>query len=450
MIVSVFNKIQNLKLKTLRNKFYFYSMRIITIVLLFFSISFLSGQDTLRVMHYNLLYYGESTGFCNWNNNNPDQKDAWLRTVVSYVKPDIFTVNEISRQSTYQQRILSEVMNQTGYAFFEMAQSPNYSDSRIVNQLYFNSEKLELHSQSVTVHQDSIRDIDIYSLYYLNDQLLEGDTIFIHCIVAHLKAGTSSSDKIDRKNMTQNVLDYLESNGRSGNYFFMGDFNVYDAAEDAFQLMISNNDPVFRFYDPVDEIGDWHESPSFRHVHTQSTHVSTGYCHSGGGMDDRFDFILMNEIVNSQDDKIYYLEGTYRALGQDGSRLNGSLIDPPNTSLPAYVLDALYNMSDHLPVVMDVVVDESLGTDDIGYLIFDIRYANPVKDELKLYFSQISAEEVMISLHSTSGAVVYQEQCYLSGNTTLSVPTNDLPSGMYILYCKSERHSFVGKVIVIH
>lgn len=421
-------------------------MRIITFFAIILINGFLFSQDTLRVMHYNLLYYGENSGFCNWTNNNPDQKDAFLRTIISYARPDIFTVNEISYQSTYQQRILSEVMNQTGYALFKMAGSPNMAESNIVNQLYYNSEKLALHSQEVA--QSEVRDIDIYRLYYLNDGLLDGDTIFIHCMVAHLKAGTSSSDEDKRELMTANALNYLDEHGRPGNYLFMGDFNVYEAAEPAFQLMINHSNPEFRFYDPVDEIGDWHTSPAYRHVHTQSTHAYSN-CFAGGGMDDRFDFVLMNSVIKDADDKVQYVEGSYQALGQDGIRLDESLIDPPNNSLPAYVIDALYGMSDHLPVVMDLVVDEELWIPVTGHRSPDIHYANPVKDKLRIYFSQTYSRPVIISLVSTTGAVQYQRQHKFSDGT-ITIPTSHLPTGMYFLRMYSEKEVFTGKVIVVN
>jgi exonuclease III len=422
-------------------------MRLFIFILFFFTLSILFSQDTIRVMHYNLLYYGVNTGFCNWTNNNPDQKDAWLRTVVAYEKPDILTVNEISQESTYQERILNSVMNQAGYALFEMAASPNYAGSNIVNQIYFNSEKLALHSQEVA--QSEVRDIDVYSLYYLNEGLLDGDTIFIHCIVGHLKAGTSSSDEQKRKIMTQNALDYLEENGRTGNYLFMGDFNVYESDEDAFQLMITNDDPVFRFNDPVDEVGDWHVNPVYRHVHTQSTHTNSGNCHAGGGMDDRFDFILMNEVLKNEGDNMYYLEDSYKALGQDGLRLDGSLLDPPNTSLPAYVLDALYNMSDHLPVVMDIVVEETMGIAMPWYTQeLQVVFNNPVKDLLQLRFGAGIGGMADLSLISMAGSQVYDEQISVSASG-ISVSLSHLPSGMYFLRIVSSQGVYTGKVVIL-
>ncbi|HSG67758.1 MAG TPA: T9SS type A sorting domain-containing protein, partial [Bacteroidales bacterium] len=252
----------------------------------------------------------------------------------------------------------------------------------------------------------------------------------------------------DREEMTANTLSYLEANGRPGNYLFMGDFNLYESAEPAFQSMLNNNDPVFRFYDPVDQVGDWHANSDYREVHTQSTHTDSDGCHASGGMDDRFDFILMNEVLNGKADKVYYLDGSYHALGQDGLRLDGSLIDPPNTILPAYVIDALYNMSDHLPVIMDIVVDESLGLADhyqtTGLKVF---YRNPAEDILTIHVQSKQALRVSISLVSVSGSRVYQEHTRLHYMDTISIPLNGLAPGMYFLHMKAGKETLVRKVI---
>ncbi len=422
-------------------------MRIITFLLFFLSLTILSAQDTIRVMHYNLLYYGNSA-FCSENTNNTDQKDAYFRQILTYTRPDIITVNEMSYQSNFQERMLSEVMNQAGYALFGMAEAPNTAQESIVNQMYFNTEKLALHSQSVA--QNTIRDIDVYRLYSLNVGLEAGDTIFLSCVAGHLKAGSNSGDEADRAEMVENTLNYLEAHGPAGNYLFMGDFNFQESSEEAFQLMTTNNDPVFRFYDPVNEIGDWHNNSSFRYVHTQSTRTAqAGNCGASGGMDDRFDFIMMNQAIHDGTDRIGYIDDSYWALGQDGKRFNETIADPPNTSgLPAYIIDALLGMSDHLPVVMELLIAEDLGTSDIRYPILDIRYSNPVKDELKLYFTDSRIPESTITLHSVSGSLVLQDKLFPAGNSSVSVDVSDVPAGFYILRIQSEEGYFTGKLVI--
>jgi len=422
-------------------------MRILTFFLFFFSLTLLSAQDTIRVMHYNLLYYGNSA-FCSENTNNTDQKDAYMRTILDYSRPDIITVNEMSYQSTYQQRMLNEVMNQAGYALFAMAEAPNTADASIVNQLYYNTEKLALHSQAVA--QNVIRDIDVYRLYSLNVGLDEGDTIFLNCVVAHLKSSEGQTNEDLRAEMVENSLNYLEANASTGNYLFMGDFNFYSASEEGFQLMINNNDPVFRFYDPVNEIGNWHNNSSYRHVHTQSTRTAqSGNCGASGGMDDRFDFIMMNKNIHDETDRIVYLDDSYWALGQDGLRFNGTIADPPNTSLPAYMIDALLGMSDHLPVVMDLVIGQDLGVDDIRYSNLDIRYSNPTRNELKLRLPTSYQQPLIVSLHSVAGRTVLQEQIFPSGNSSISLDVSDVPAGFYVIRVVQEDKFFSGKLVVI-
>ncbi len=374
-------------------------------------------------------------------------KDAYLRTILTYSRPDIITVNEMSYLSTYQERLLSEVMNQAGYALFAMAQAPNIAQESIVNQLYYNTEKLALHSQDVA--QSFIRDINAYRLYSLNVGLQAGDTVFLSCVVGHLKAGDDQQDRNDRAEMTENTLNYLEDQGPFGNYLFMGDFNFQKSSEEAYQMMINNNHPEFRFYDPSNEIGNWHNNSAFRDVHTQSTRTAqAGNCGASGGMDDRFDFIMLNKTIHDETNKVGYIDGTYWALGQDGQRFNGSISDPPNTSLPAYVIDALQGMSDHLPVVMDLIIAEDLGIIDTRYSIFDIRYSNPVRNELKLYFSQSPGNKVTMSLHSVSGHIVLREQFSLAGGSVGSVDVSHIPSGFYILHVQSESGYFSGKLVI--
>lgn len=422
-------------------------MRFQTTLILFFALSYLlSAQDTLRVMHYNLLYYGNSS-FCNESNNNTDMKDAFLRTLIEYVKPDIFTVNEMSYLDTYQTRVLNDVFGQMGYAHFEMAEAPNLAGASIVNQLYYNSDKLVLKSQGVA--QAHIRDINVYNLYSKTEDLVDGDTIFIHCIVAHLKSSTGSDNEAERLLMVGNTLDYLEENGTFGNYLFMGDFNFYESSESGFQRMITNDDPVFKFYDPVNAIGDWHNNWEFGDVHTQSTRTENN-CGASGGMDDRFDFIMINKVINDQTAKVSYLDDSYWALGQDGERLNGSIADPPNTSLPAYMIDALLGMSDHLPVIMDLVIDNPFGVDDVYFTsAMKVSFSNPVKNNLKLWIETDAPGMAEVMIVSLSGTMVHKQYMMLDRSNTFSISLDSIPSGMYFLRIQQEKTSYTGKVVVI-
>ena len=82
-------------------------MKKLTTIILSLAFFQLAAQDTLKVMHYNLLMYGNNSGWCNENNNDVDEKNLNLQTIIDYVKPDIFTVNELSENTFYHEYLQS-------------------------------------------------------------------------------------------------------------------------------------------------------------------------------------------------------------------------------------------------------------------------------------------------------------------------------------------------------
>ncbi|MCD4665582.1 MAG: hypothetical protein K8R68_09950, partial [Bacteroidales bacterium] len=328
------------------------------LLLCFFLLSnlVLYSQDTLKIMHYNLLNYGNFWGGCTTSNNNVDDKNNYLKTIINYVKPDIFTVNEISSTVSFQEYLMYGALNVDGINYYQMGDPSNQANSSIINQIYYNSEKISMHS-NVGIYTYP-RDIDIFKLYYNPvNKNPTGDTVFLYCVVAHLKAGQGYETA--RANATGELMNYLSNSSASGNYLFMGDFNIYTGSEQAFQNLLFHPNQEIRFYDPLNQIGPWHENDYYPSVLTQSTQVS-GDCPSGGGLDDRFDFILASDEIINGTNQIIYIPGSYWALGQDGLHFNNALLDSPtNTSVPIGVLNSLFHMSDHLPVVMELKIDNN-------------------------------------------------------------------------------------------
>ena len=106
-------------------------MRIILLTLAGFLSLNIYAQDTLTVMHYNLLNFGNNTGYCNQSNNNYQDKTVYLKTIVAYVKPDILTVNEISNSTLYHDYILNNALNVDGINYYQKGNPPNFSSSNI-------------------------------------------------------------------------------------------------------------------------------------------------------------------------------------------------------------------------------------------------------------------------------------------------------------------------------
>jgi hypothetical protein len=315
--------------------------------------------DTLKVMTYNLLYYGEVTSFCTSTNNNINDKDIYFKTIAKHVKPDLLLVNEMGASVVYADRIIQKVLNTDGVTKYKRAPVQNNSFSDLVNGVFYNKQKLVLHKQDKVVQAlnstSLVRAIDICTFYY-KDPLLESssDTVFLYLVGMHLKAGDASSDQSDRDLATEAVMAYIQDNYPPGYYIAAGDMNVSASSEAAFQNFLSNSHGAYRFKDPLIS-GGWSGSSSFAYAHTQSTHTS-GDCFSGGGMDDRFDIVLVSGQVLEDTGAVSYVPESYTVVGNDGQHYNMAVNQGTNNSVPSAVLGALYEMSDHLPVTLDLKI----------------------------------------------------------------------------------------------
>ena len=413
---------------------------IFILVLLLTGFSVLA-KDTLKVMHYNLLYYDKNTTSCTSSNNNVSSKDSYLTKIVNHVKPDIFTANEINGSSVSVQRVLNNALNVNGVSKYAMAR---YSGSSLVNMLYYNTEKLVLKSQAYI--QTSPRLTDVYRLYYKSPELANGDTAYITCVVTHLKAGSDYA--YERGQAAQTIMSYLRIKGITENVLLMGDMNMYTASEPAFVSFTSTSGDSFRFFDPVNEAGDWNNNFNYRYVHTQSTHTS-GSCHAGGGMDDRFDFILASPSVLNATGFVGYVPDSYWAVGQDGQRFNGSLLSPANSTVPTDVLNALYYMSDHLPVTLKLAIDQSPATAvETNMNGLGITAQNPVSDFFRIRFADgMESSAYRVEIYSVIGNLVYSANVNPSASQ-VEIPTGNIAKGIYLIRITgSNGQSVVKKVL---
>jgi len=374
-----------------------------------------------------------------------NEKDENLKIIINYTLPDVFCVNEIGSQNTWIDRLLNNVMNADGRNYYARTPLTNFSGGSIANMLYYDSRKLAFHSYFYVT--TSVRDINAYKMYYKSDNLAQGDTAFITFIIAHLKAGSYDSDRNTRKIQVERMTTKLEQTGID-NYVFSGDFNLYTASEPAYQHLLFNNNTAFRFLDPINEYGNWHKNAQFAKIHTQSTHTtSENGCFATGGLDDRFDFILVSPTVFYGTKNVKALPETYHALGQDGLRLNRNLLSPANYSLPAGILQAMYDFSDHLPVICDFEIVPRVKVADFAPN-FIINVENPIKNEL---FMQIFAEKDELfhfEVFTITGKRIDRfSEPVAAGSNTLSRRFDFAPS-LYILKITNEQKETMVKKII--
>jgi endonuclease/exonuclease/phosphatase family metal-dependent hydrolase len=417
--------------------------------------------ERLTILNYNLLFYRQTTQFCTAAQNSAVAKDGYMRTIFDYVQPDIIAAQEIGSNPVNLDRILTNVLNINGVSSWEHGPYFANSSQNIVNGLFYNGAKIGYKSM-VGILQDLngvnlVRSIEIHRLYYKDSLLGFGaDTVFFSIAVAHLKAGSTGSDQNDRAAATQVLMQRFLADIPDQNRFFAGDFNVRSSNETSFQNLINHSNANLRFRDPIDRLGTWHMNPSFADIHTQSTRTNdntNGGCFVGGGLDDRLDFILVSQSVMDGSDGMQYVPGSYTTIGQDGIRFNRNLIDStfsPNNSVPHNVLMALFNMSDHLPVSMQVdVVKQTVGTRDL-LANATFKYNNPAREGVRIQLSGFqSGKTARITLVDMTGRPVLTSDFEMhQGQLDAYIPIESLATGMYMLRLESGGQRITRKLIV--
>jgi len=304
----------------------------------------------IRIVTYNLLNYSGS------------RADEY-KTVLNEVQPDVIVVQEML--NGWQTTFLTDVLNAVdgpggpgGAGSYDMATYTSGPDTN--NALYYRTTVITYPGSADGGHIDLMtfpRRVDRWRLT-LHDYTVEQVHFYVYSM--HLKAGTDGSDEDARHDAAIIVRADANDLPTDTNFIYAGDFNVYYSAEDAYQELIeSQGDNDGRGFDPLDTPGNWHDSDPLQWVHTQSTHRNNSGAPSGaatGGLDDRFDFLLISAALNDDDGLSYVRDpgDTYKPYGNDGQHLNDDINDNPEIPEGWDIANALHGASDHLPVLMDV------------------------------------------------------------------------------------------------
>ncbi|WP_149494934.1 lamin tail domain-containing protein [Roseiconus lacunae] len=164
----------------------------------------------------------------------------------------------------------------------------------------------------------------------------------------HLKAGSSGGNASRRTAEANAIRLDIDSLGDHQDVIVMGDFNISGSSEGAYQNFLRSG--TGQLFDPIDTPGQWKNDPRYIDIHTQNPAIN-----GAGGMDDRYDFQLASAAV-FDDEGLQYIDGSYRAFGNDGTHTFNSDITTGSGASPG-VLGALAAASDHLPVVVDYEID---------------------------------------------------------------------------------------------
>ena len=292
----------------------------ITLLVLFSAV--LSQQDTVRVCTYNIL---------NFPGNNANARKPYFRTIAQTIQADVLVVQEMQSQAGVD--FFTNQVLDGQYHSVTFHDGPDTD-----NALFYRTPDFTF----LTVHYFStnLRDIAEYVLRHN----LSGEELRIYSL--HLKASQGSTNEQERLAEVSILKNHLLSLPPETNYIVLGDFNIYTSSESAFQHLTVDGTCL----DPINAPGNWHNNSSFSAIHTQSPRLDSFGGGSSGGLDDRFDMVLISDDLLDN-----VISTAYRSYGNDGFHFNQSVNYGINYAVPDSVANALYYASDHLPVLCDFV-----------------------------------------------------------------------------------------------
>lgn len=417
-------------------------------------------QDTLKVMSYNVLNYGDGC------QASDPTLHAYLKTIVSYASPDILgLVKMISIQRTptdfagyspygFCDTIIKYALDAAFPNRYSYCTLTNVSGQSTMDALFYNKNKLGFLGLKTlcTVGED----FDLYKLFYRDPNLVTTkDTTFLYVVLNHTQSGTTSGPRDQQDSINLNAL--RGQFYHLPNLINMGDFNLHNSGEPGYQYAINSVDTGFRFFDPpfipdnnLNYPIDWNTSPSLctAYLTTSTRQLSNvpNTCGTSGGAKSWYDHILLSPWIIHNSNYIKYIKYSYKTLGNDGHRLSISINDSSgikNTSAPSGVINALFNLSNKYPVMANLLVTyntsgNSLQDPNVGIKEFSavqdesIKVTNPVGENINIIFpDQFIGRSINLIWKDLSGKLLKKSYPHIDSKIFCE-PIN-LPSGLYIL-----------------
>jgi len=411
----------------------------------FNSIKVLAQPDTLRVMAYNVLGYGQFNG-CQGSHS---LYNAYLDTIVQFANPDIIGLEKMGSVQTspadmaydapvgFQDTILQNVLNPAFPGRFSYCKNTNFSVSNTECLVFYNQLKLGYLGITCTyVSGSPNEDFNTQKFYYLDPNLgTTHDTTFLYLTDNHDISGSSSAAQRGAQ-IAAEMADIKNHFTHLANMINMGDFNLRNTSEPVYQTLTNPADTGFRYYDPpfnpdhaLSYPADWDGSPgAYSSYLTTSTRVSAtvpNACGTSGGAKDWYDHIFLSPWIINNANFISYSPHSYRTIGNDGHRLSVSINDAPaNTSAPPSVINSLFQMSNKYPVMVDLLLwPNTTGTSlpDPEILPSAVVYQSMLNEHI-IIINPVGSQIILNCTSGLVGQTVYIECVDMLGRKRLNEP----------------------------
>ncbi len=341
--------------------------------------------STARLMTYNLLNYQDE-----------NEREAHYINIISEIEPNLIVAQEIVGNNGFN-NFKVDVLDLVNPGLWSGASFTNQSASQDI-ALYYHHEVFTFLETNVVFTAQSSGTRDVIE-WVMKHNLSE---IEFNIYGAHFKASSGGSNAQQRLEEAIILRDHLNELPEGSFFILAGDLNIYssdESSEPCFNMLIGNADiNNGRLFDPINRIGHWHNNSSFSDVHTQSPRTSSFGGGANGGMDDRFDWLLVSASLLNDSSQLKYIEDSYVTFGNDGNHFNDAINSGSNSIVSDEMADALHDASDHLPVYMDVWFDD-LVYSNIGIIITEIM-PNPaaVSDSYGEWFEIYNSSDSSINL----------------------------------------------------
>jgi len=159
---------------------------------------------------------------------------------------------------------------------------------------------------------------------------------------------------------------------------------------------------------------------------------------------------LMDKDIKNNTTHIGYIASSYKAIGNDGTCFNQSLTECENVDLTSEMIQALYNMSDHLPVTLKLITDLQPQTTIEGQAdkLNGFTVVNPVNNNLIFIVQSGDRNTFGLSLFSLYGERV---KSFIANNEENRFDVSDLEEGVYILkVIDAENNISARKIMIRH
>ncbi len=363
------------------------NMRIRALFSLVFAVSCVASNAQLRVATWNISFYS--------GGRIPDIQSTVLGTFEGRsLSPDVLLTQEILSASATN-AFLGALNTAPGSSGTWLA-APFIDGNDTDGAMFFRSDRLILMATTVISTggnsplppRDAVR-YDVRLKGYLG----VGPKIALYN--CHMKSGSTSSDISRRLAEAFAIRNNAQSLSGFAGFAVAGDFNTPTSSDDAYDKLIGNEaNNGGRFFDPISTPGNWNNSNAFRYVHTQDPTAN-------GGMDSRYDFVLLsNSLTNNQGFDYIGAFGvpysttswndinhSYRAWGNDGTSYGQTLTVTGNTMVGSAIAQAIKNAATtsggHIPVFLDLRAPAEIGIStaalDFGNVVQGTVVTSPIQ-----------------------------------------------------------------------